>query len=51
MEKKEEGVGSGYFERKSIGGKCKFKVIIVSHWVSCRASQFLIGGAMYIFAF
>lgn len=34
MEKKDE-VERDYFEWKSIGGKRKFRVVMVSHWLNC----------------
>ena len=43
-------VGRGCFEWKSIGEKQEFGVRVVSLWLSCADSQFLIGDAMYIFS-
>lgn len=51
MEKAEEEVGGVYFKGKSTGENHKLGVIVVSHWLSCRGSQFLIGGAMDILPF
>lgn len=45
----EEEIGRGYFEQKPIGEKQEFRAIMVSHWLSCWGSQFLVGDAMYIF--
>ena len=49
MEKEE--VGRGCFEGKSIGEKQEFRVMMGSHWLSCRDSQFLIRDTMYIFSY
>lgn len=49
MEKKEK-VGRGCFERKSMGEKQEFRVTVVSPWLICRGSGFLIGDTMYIFS-
>lgn len=47
--KKEES-GRGCFECKSIAEKQDFRVMTVSHWLSCKGGgRFLAGDAMYIF--
>lgn len=47
MEIKEE-VRRGCFEGKPIGEE--IRVIMVSHWLSCRAHSFLVADAMDIFS-
>ena len=37
MEKEEE-VGRGCFEQKSLGEKLEFRVMMVSHWLTCWSS-------------
>lgn len=44
MEKEEVGRG---LEQKSIGQQQEFILMMVSHWLSCRGSQFLVEAAMY----
>ena len=46
MEKKEE-VKETCSEGKPTGKKQGFRVMMVSHWLSCRGSQFLVEAAMY----
>lgn len=45
----EEEVGRGWFEPKSVGEKQHFMVMTISHWLSCRDNQFLVGDAVCIF--
>lgn len=45
MEKK-EGIGRCCFKGKSLGENQEFRVLMVSHWLSCRGGQFLIGDAI-----
>ena len=40
---KEEEVGRGYFEQKSIGKKQDFRVVTFSNWLCCWGSGFLLG--------
>lgn len=38
----------GCFGQKSNGEKQEFRVMVVSHWLSCRDYSFLVGDAMYL---
>ena len=37
-------------EGKSAGEKREFRVMMVSHWLSCGSSGFLVGDAIHIFS-